>query len=805
MIELIRTYQTYIMLCFFGICMMLALLAGITKTMSTRRKFALIYIEVSAGLVQFFDRLSYIYSGNMSDHGIWMMKFTMFNVFLLVILFLQAVNLYVTDLALNEMGLEKVPVRIRASSFLILAGIVFIVLSQFNGFYYYIDELNQYHRGPGFIFSYIVPFVIIALQTSLLVNYGRNLKVSLRVSMFLFIAIPIIASVIQFYTDGVSFINIAMGISAMILYIFAIKDQNDRIDTEKRQKLYAVETERARIMHGFDEAAVAIASAVDARDEYTRGHSVRVAKYARIIAERAGLDEQTCHEVYYAALLHDIGKLTIPENIVRKSGDESSESDKEVFRQHTVNGSQIMSTITDYPYLPYAAKSHHENYDGTGYPDGLMGEHIHLYARIVKVADVYDSMTSHRKNRDPYSQGKVREKFISGSNKLFDPRFAAIMVEMIDEDTDYKMRENEGDTINEVEHSSYDLTETNEIRFGGYKDTVSDGLQITNEIMKISFTSVVADNAVPKNSLPSLIVFDSFDGTVHTDERKIRNLHYLEFGELWVDGNYISTKARNMKVYIKNNEGVTVDLETPVHYEVTAVRFKDHVRINISCPDKTIETTIALPESARNVYFALAGEHCLVTNIQVENTGELIDEKYIPRICRAVDIINLEDGDIPNVQIDEYRSLTTQSVQVNDGMRLLFHAKSLPESDQVSCCPYILLYSSDDGKPDGKNYKEYACIRLDGDDVTKVPEQRTLNDLFVQRKNDFIGWDAWKQYNRKGYECEVSFRRRRNTIMFTTENAGVSIKCITPVPKEKEVLVALTGDRCALMDIRSID
>ena len=795
------------MLAFSGICLMLAILAGITKTFSSKRKFALIYIELTAGLLVFFDRLAILYSGNMSDTGMWMTRFTNFNVFMLTLLFLHAVNLYVVDLAINEMKLKAVPVRCKVTNILVIAGLIMLVISQFTGLYYYFDEFNLYHRGAGFIFSYVFPFVIIALLTSVLVNYSKLLNRALRISLFLFVAIPIVAAVVQYYAYGLSLINMAIVISAIILYIFALKDMNDRVERAKKLELDAVKTERTRIMHGFDEAATAIASAVDARDDYTRGHSVRVARYSRAIAERAGLDEQTCYEVYYAALLHDIGKLTIPDNIIRKGGAEASESDKAIFRQHAERGAEIMSTVTDYPYLPHAAKSHHENYDGTGYPEGLMGEHIHLYARIVKVADVYDSMTSHKKHRGPYPQGKVREKFVSGAHKQFDPKFASIMVDMIDEDTAYKMRESEGDTVIETETVSYDLREISEMKFGAYKETVSDGIKVTSEITKLKFTSVCEEGAVPKNSLPSLIVFDSFDGAVHKDERKIRNLHYFEFGEIWVDGNYISTRARSMRNEVTPVEGAEApDLTKPVSYEVEAVRFKDHVKITIKCPDKTIDTTIALLDSARNVYLGLAGENCNVTGISVEDTGVTIDENYIPRICGEVEIINLADGDIPNVQIDEYRSAVTEGIQVNDGMRLLFHTKTLPASDQVSCCPYVLLYTSEDGKPEGKTYKEYACIRLDGDDVTAVPEgEHNINDLSVQRKDDFVGWDAWKQYNQKGYECEVLFRRKRNSVTMTTENAGVDIKCVTPIPKETPVYVALTGDRCALMDIRSLD
>lgn len=794
------------MLCFSGICIMLAVLAAITKTLQRRRKFALIYIELSAGFLVFFDRLSYLYSGDISELGRWMSRFCNFNVFMLTILFLHATNCYISDLATNEMGFKKVPLRLRISEFLVVSGLVILIISQFTGLYYYFDDNNIYQRGTGFAISYIIPFLIIALQMSLMINYLRLLNRVLGISLFCFFTIPILAAVVQYYVYGISLINLSIVGVSILLYISAIKDMNDQVDKEKKHELDVVNDERTRIMHGFDEAATAIATAVDARDEYSRGHSVRVARYARMIAERAGLDEEECHEVYYAALLHDIGKLSIPDFIIKKGGADASEADKEIFRTHTLRGAEIMSTITDYPYLPYAAKSHHENFDGTGYPEGLMGEHIHLYARIVKVADVYDSMTSHKKHRGPYPQGRVREKFISGSHKQFDPKFAEIMVGLIDEDTGYKLKESEDEAFVQQETVSYDLNEISEMKFNGYKEDVSDGLRITSDITRLKFTSEVEEGHILKNSLPSLIIFDSFDSAVHTDERKIRNLHYIEFAEIWVDGNTISTRARNMKTTVTPVEGAEADLQKPQHYEVEACRYKDHVKITVKCEDKIIESTIALLDSARNVYLGLAGEHCRVSDIKVEVTGEVIDSNYIPRICGEVDIINLQDGDIPNIQIDEYRSGTTQGMQVHDGMRLLFHTKTLPASNQVSFCPYIVLYYSEDGKPKGRDYKEYACIRLDGEDVTEVPDGgKSTNELSVKRKEDFIGWDGWKDHNLKGFECEVMFRRKRNNITLTTENAGVEIKCVTPVPKETPVYVALTGDRCALMDIRSLD
>ena len=116
-------------------------------------------------------------------------------------------------------------------------------------------------------------------------------------------------------------------------------------------------------------------------------------------------------------------------------------------------------------------------------------------------------------------------------------------------------------------------------------------------------------------------------------------------------------------------------------------------------------------------------------------------------------------------------------------------------------CAYILLYSSDDGIVGGKNYAEYACVRIDGDDATEGGKAE--NKLTVHKDEDFAGWDAWKEFNKNGFDCEIEFKRKRNRITFRTDNAGIRIECVTTVPAGTDnVYVALTGNLCTLMNIR---
>ena len=183
-----------------------------------------------------------------------------------------------------------------------------------------------------------------------------------------------------------------------------------------------------------------LAFAIDAKDKYTNGHSSRVADYSRDIAARYGYSEKEQNDIYIIGLLHDVGKIGIPDAIINKK-DKLSDEEYEVIKKHPVIGTQILATIKEMPNLSNGARWHHERYDGKGYPDGLIGEDIPEVARIIAVADAYDAMTSHRSYRDTLPQDKVREEIISCRGTQFDPKFADIMVEIIDEDKDYQLRE----------------------------------------------------------------------------------------------------------------------------------------------------------------------------------------------------------------------------------------------------------------------------------------------------------------------------------------------------------------------------
>ena len=183
-----------------------------------------------------------------------------------------------------------------------------------------------------------------------------------------------------------------------------------------------------------------LSGAIDAKDAYTNGHSTRVAEYSREITRRAGFSEAMQKDIYMIALLHDVGKIGVSDTIIKKPS-KLTDEEYAIIKTHSIMGENILKNISEFPKLLIGARWHHERYDGRGYPDGIAGEDIPVEARIIAVADTYDAMTSRRSYRADMPQDVVRTEIENGRGTQFDPVFAEIMLDMIREDVDYKMKE----------------------------------------------------------------------------------------------------------------------------------------------------------------------------------------------------------------------------------------------------------------------------------------------------------------------------------------------------------------------------
>lgn len=207
-------------------------------------------------------------------------------------------------------------------------------------------------------------------------------------------------------------------------------DKRTRESEERREKI-----ERLSL-----QVMKTLSKTIDAKDKYTNGHSMRVAEYSREIARRLGKSETEQEDIYHMGLLHDIGKIGIPDEIINKPS-RLTDEEYAVIKSHPVIGVEILKNISELPEISIGARWHHERYDGGGYPDGLAGEHIPLVARIIGVADTYDAMTSKRSYRDVLPQDVVKDELKKGIGTQLDPQCAQIMLEMIEEDQSYQMRE----------------------------------------------------------------------------------------------------------------------------------------------------------------------------------------------------------------------------------------------------------------------------------------------------------------------------------------------------------------------------
>lgn len=218
-----------------------------------------------------------------------------------------------------------------------------------------------------------------------------------------------------------------------------LNDFKEILNAKVVEQTKELHIQQNRIKELYLKTVVALSDVVDAKDRYTSGHSIRVAEYAKMIAIKMGKSVEEQDKIFHAGLLHDVGKIRIPEEIINKPG-KLTEEEFNIIKLHPITGFNILKEI-DNNHIAIAAKYHHERYDGKGYPTGLAGENIPEIARILCVADSYDAMTSNRSYRNAMPQNFVRKEIIKCRGTQFDPNIADIMLDIIDEDKEYKLKQ----------------------------------------------------------------------------------------------------------------------------------------------------------------------------------------------------------------------------------------------------------------------------------------------------------------------------------------------------------------------------
>ena len=224
-------------------------------------------------------------------------------------------------------------------------------------------------------------------------------------------------------SDPLFWIGVAgLGVWMIAMLIFCI--------TEAQYRKY--KTVHEHDLNMIRESIETFTGFIDAKDPYTNGHSNRVAQYTRLIAEEMGFEGEELDRVYYIALLHDCGKIGVPDNILGKPG-RLTDEEFEVIKSHTTHGSEILSHFTSLKNVNEGARYHHERYDGKGYPEGKKGEDIPLIARMICVADSFDAMNSNRVYRKKLTKEDITNEIEKNKGTQFDPKIADIFLKLIKE------------------------------------------------------------------------------------------------------------------------------------------------------------------------------------------------------------------------------------------------------------------------------------------------------------------------------------------------------------------------------------
>ena len=288
-----------------------------------------------------------------------------------------------------------------------------------------------------------------------LVQYIRKNKQSktdyiLLIGLFLVLVCVAIESVSVYFVATISGIFIGIGMIILLFTNIVRTIQKIHMVEEKRHQL-ELEIEKKENKKITLQMMESLSTTIEAKDEYTRGHSRRVAQYAALIAENLGWSKEEIQNLKNCAYLHDIGKIGIPDQILNKPGKLTNE-EFNLIKQHTTIGQDILKDITIIPHIDEVTRSHHEHYDGTGYPDGLKGNEIPIQARVIALADSYDAMNSRRIYRNALSHGRIYHEIQMNAGTQFDPEITKVFLKLMDNGSLYNLEHEilptQEDTIN---------------------------------------------------------------------------------------------------------------------------------------------------------------------------------------------------------------------------------------------------------------------------------------------------------------------------------------------------------------------
>ena len=324
---------------------------------------------------------------------------------------------------------------------MLFLNLIFTVLRQFDilDFILLFDFKNKtYNKGVLFYLNFLLPSYYLLHAGYLLIFKGKlftNKQRYLCASIFIF---PLIAVILQIIFSEYLLTFFAYSLFSFVI-LFSLETPDfqqlkylrENLEREVKNQTAIAYDRQLKIQKLSIEIVETLAQAIDEKDPYTNGHSRRVSEYSVLLANELAWSPEKIETLRIAALLHDVGKIGIPDNILLKPG-KLTDEEFAIIKSHTEKGGKILKNVSSLPIAAETAKHHHERYDGRGYPDGLAGSQIPEYARIVSIADAYDAMNSRRVYRDTLPKDEIRRRLVEGQGTQFDPNFLDVFLMLLD-------------------------------------------------------------------------------------------------------------------------------------------------------------------------------------------------------------------------------------------------------------------------------------------------------------------------------------------------------------------------------------
>ena len=342
--------------------------------------------------------------------------------FIMLMLCPLPISLYV-----NNLQKGKYKKIFQSICFIALLNFIICTILHLTGVADYIETMPAAHA--------ILIITFLAVILTFLIRYWNHRSRSdclLFFGLLITMLSVIFEAISVYYKVSVSgvFVGIAILILLFMNVIYTIHIIRDIIKHQQQEEL---DKRKKYIEEMSLQLMQMLSTTIEAKDEYTKGHSHRVAEYSVLIARELGWNEKELSNLKNAAHLHDIGKIAIPDTILNKPS-KLSEEEFSIIKEHTIIGANILKNISLIDHVQEIVRNHHERYDGNGYPDGLKGKEIPLHARIVAVADSYDAMSSQRIYRNQLPPEKIIQELENNKGTQFDPEITDIFLKLLRED-----------------------------------------------------------------------------------------------------------------------------------------------------------------------------------------------------------------------------------------------------------------------------------------------------------------------------------------------------------------------------------